>query len=296
MSEEILLMGFGNMGRIHAKALENLGKKVSIFDPRFSNGDRVPSHITVLSPNIPPKYEDFSHVVIATPIETHGRLIRKILETTGNTRILAEKPGVTSLHDLDLIDSPRVSVGVIERHNPVVRFLARVISQDFPLEISFSRISLGSSHKNGMDLFKDLGLHDIDLLHFLFPDTRVKINQCNSKDGFLSLDLDVHSSTPSGMARFIWAERSQEKRRRIAIRFTDFEVLADLIEQKVFVLDRASQLTQEFSIPEEELDPASHQMKDFLRDTRADTFQSHKTFLDVLHYEASTEIGLEGQN
>lgn len=86
----VLIIGYGTMGRIHAKHLSELGVSWDFHDPFVLGGvglDRL---------------ADYSHAIIATPIPTHHEVYRQLEEFPG--RILIEKPVVVLPEQLHVLD------------------------------------------------------------------------------------------------------------------------------------------------------------------------------------------------
>ena len=135
-----LIIGYGRMGKIHARHLDELGVVWDYHDPFVSGG--VP-----LSPN-------YSHVIISTPIGTHFDVYQSLKDFDAS--ILIEKPVVVHQEHLHVFRDERVFAGMVERFNPISQILLnREITS-----LSFTR--------NASDLppICDIAIHDIDLAFF----------------------------------------------------------------------------------------------------------------------------------
>lgn len=152
-----LVVGAGRMGRFHCRALRDLGLDVTTVDRDPAAGA---DHVTV------PMRSRFDVVCIAVPID---QLADEASAWEGHEGwMLIEKPGAPTAqaaHDLaHLLDGQRVAIGYVERFNPQVRTLRRLLD-DAPPPVSarFRRWGLRVSS----DVTLDLLSHDIDLTHHL---------------------------------------------------------------------------------------------------------------------------------
>jgi predicted dehydrogenase len=138
----VLIIGFGKMGRIHAKHLSSMGAAWSHHDPFVPEGvglDRI---------------SEFTHAIIATPIPTHYEVYRRLDAFPG--RILIEKPVVADPEHLSVLDDERVFPGMCERYNPAVQELKAGINSARIVALEFCRSSVAGNPA-------DVGIHDLDL-------------------------------------------------------------------------------------------------------------------------------------
>lgn len=137
---QCLIIGYGRMGKIHARHLDELGIPWDYHDPFVSGG--VP-----ISPN-------YSHVIISTPIGTHFDVYESLKGFDAS--ILIEKPVVVHQEHLHIFEDERVFSGMVERFNPVSQvLLSRPITS-----LHFSR------NASDPPPICDIAIHDIDLAFF----------------------------------------------------------------------------------------------------------------------------------
>jgi hypothetical protein len=194
----VLIVGFGKMGRIHAKHLSEMHVAWSYHDPFLPGGvawDR---------------WRDFTHAIIATPISTHYEVYRQLDAFRG--RILIEKPVVVRPEHLAVLDDPRVFPGMCERFNPAVEALRARVRPEEIVRLEFCRTS-----PNGDPA--DVGIHDLDLFcHFL---DLQGVPECAwEEDEFVAAAGAVRG-------RFRWP-KSLEKRRTVCLATRSTLVRTDL--------------------------------------------------------------------
>jgi len=145
MSQKILIIGYGKMGKVHAKYLTAMGINWDYVDSNISHKE------------IWPKYLNFyTHIIIATPIDTHAEIYNRLCYYAGF--ILIEKPVVVQRNCLNILKDIRVMAGLNERYNPVTQYLKDV--GGIIKKIEFYRDGGGS--------FRDVAIHDIDIAFQIF--------------------------------------------------------------------------------------------------------------------------------
>ena len=153
---KILVFGYGHMGQLHVKFLKLRGHDVFYVDP----ASVLEAHRKV------PDLNDFTHVIIATPIWTHYQIYRQLYGFKG--KILIEKPAVVLKEHFDIFDNENVMVGLSERYNPVIQ----TIKQLDLSEIQFVRFSRSVKNCRG-DTYLELSIHDLDLMFYIFGTSKV---------------------------------------------------------------------------------------------------------------------------
>lgn len=172
----VALVGFGSMGKNHARILNNLEgvELVGICDPVIEkdvNFDqkyfcREVSQLLNL---------DLDYCVISTPTTTHHEIAHKFLSR--RIPILIEKPvtenHASSLELLDLSESSKtiVAVGHIERFNSaLIELKMRLDSNELGriYQISTRRMGPFPIRISDVGVIKDLATHDFDLTAWLF--------------------------------------------------------------------------------------------------------------------------------
>jgi glucose-6-phosphate 3-dehydrogenase len=193
------IVGAGNIGRIHAEAVL-AGTDVSlagVYDVDARKARSMASSLGVPAfASADELYEASTGVVVAAPNRFHAGYALEALER--GRSLLCEKPMAVSLAQAADMrvraaeSSVICAMGFNYRHLGVVREARRRIADHalgrlLHVDIAFKRQSaLTRTHftwRDGMDerctsgALGDLGVHLIDLLHFLF-DTRIDLTSC----------------------------------------------------------------------------------------------------------------------
>lgn len=152
-----LVVGHGHMGRIHARALRDLGYDVETVDPA---PDAEADHLEIPADGL------YAAGAVAVPIPMLATVARQVAPHVN--RLLIEKPMAASYDEaLSLaadLDKRPVCVGFVERFNPQVRRLQeqlRTIGD--PVCSLFTRWN----DRETPDVDLDLRIHDLDLSAYL---------------------------------------------------------------------------------------------------------------------------------
>lgn len=274
--KKMLIIGFGSMGKLHAKYADKLGIEWcwSDFESDAGPSGRFDKHWIVSVPDAV-----YTHAIIATPAHTHGDLLRRFWESREYTKVLVEKPGVTSSGDLPLIQAPHVSVGLVERLNPSFEALSRHVTPGKVLSVDFVRCSARPVSRIAESSFIDVGMHDIDLLLQLFGDNCIEsVTTSRNRNTFCMTANLVEGQ----IARFIWSNETFHKEREIRVRQTDCNFVCDLIDQTVrrYSLSEDNKNVVE-SIYVEKASPLLLEMQAFISGKRIDGYASNKKFLEL---------------
>ena len=122
LKTQVLLVGYGQMGRIHAKYLRKLGVNFSIYDP-FSTKQNVPELLNVAEIcNI--DLSKFTHSIIASPDHIHIINYKQLRGSGFDGKILIEKPAFINDEDLKILQTDnKICVGLVERYNQAIESL-----------------------------------------------------------------------------------------------------------------------------------------------------------------------------
>lgn len=238
------VVGAGNMGRHHIRIMDAHPDVdlVAIIDSDTARAKQHPAaaHTPVFSSL--DELPDVDLALIAVPtqhhLETGLELIRR------GVHILVEKPLAGNPKDAQaLVEAAQsagltLAVGHVERFNPAVNTLARLI--DKPLFISIERLSPQTPHIQDSVVF-DLGIHDIDLACWLAGGYPTEIS--SSGISVYSDTIDAASSIlkfPSGCVVSLQTSRiTNDKIRRITISEKDRFLVADTLHQSIEVRKQA---------------------------------------------------------
>lgn len=210
-----LLIGYGHMGSIHAKYFQG---EWEWYDP-YRSGGRADLQ----------SLDDFTHFVIATPTKNHYDCYQRVKHHPGLK--LIEKPAIDNLDHLHVLDDPKVFVGLVERFNPVISVIKSHIQKAD--EISFVR-TRRVENRNKDKLIHALGIHDIDLLIYLF-DLKKSPKLLNLEQSSEEVKATFDAGIKSNFHWFV----ANEPKCIISIKQKNVEIYADLRLQKVMIDGRS---------------------------------------------------------
>ncbi len=160
------VIGYGNMGKNHARVLSQISSLQAVCDPDSSKLIDCPfktyADVSSLLEN-----EVLDAVVVAVPTKYHKDVVAKIWS---NIQILLEKPIADSITSgQEIIDMfPNIFIGHVERFNPVIlKFMETKETIGDILTFSSTRLGIKPPEGKFNDVMLDLGIHDIDLANML---------------------------------------------------------------------------------------------------------------------------------
>ena len=183
--------------------------------------------------------------IIATPTFTHYKIATKLLNNGCN--ILVEKPLVREIeHGNELIKMSKdlgliISVGHIERHNPVVRRAkAHLENGEWGelITLNSRRVSSFSGRINDVGAILDVGIHDIDNLVYLMNSKPVSVYA--SGGSFNDIMFEDHANIivnfengKSGAIEVNWI--TPMKVRTLSLTCSNVFVELDFIDQEMII-------------------------------------------------------------
>jgi len=181
-------------------------------------------------------------VIIASPTSTHLEYIQLVSKFTPH--IFVEKPLTDSLEttrkvvEMSREKGLRIQVGFIERFNPVITELAKVVPRSSPVvNVDFTRTDRVPDRNLDVDVVLDLMVHDLDLaLYLRGPVVRVQAFG-HEQDGRTALAQAVLVHADGTISRVMASKISEKRIRQISLTCPDMFVEADLL-QKELVLHR----------------------------------------------------------
>ncbi len=239
------VIGTGVMGRNHVRVYSEL-KEVGmtyVYDLNTKAAEEVAAttgaEVCRSMEELLAKAECVS-VVVPTPyhFKTAGEVIAAGVHT------LIEKPlCLTSRECEQLIgqipEGLTVGVGHIERFNPVVTEVARVVQN--PLYVAFHRHNPASARVSGSSVVEDLMIHDIDVaFNVLFPEREYTLTASGTGD--VAAALAAFGRTPVYLSA---SRRSSKKVRSVYIEEEDRTIEGDFMTQEVYVYRKPEAYGQE---------------------------------------------------
>jgi len=239
---DIGLIGVGNMGRNHLRVLSML-KNVNlkfIYDIDKNLLKQYSEQYEVkIAENLEEELKNIEAVVIVTPTFTHYDYIQLCAKYV--KKIFVEKPltdtleNTLNVEELAKKNDLNIQVGYIERFNPVIIELKKLIEENNIVNIDFQRTNKISSRITDVDVITDLMVHDLDLALYLNGDYKSV-----HAYGLIENDMIVFARTTilhtNGTYSNILASRITEKRiRHINLTMEDKYVDCNLLQKEISI-------------------------------------------------------------
>ena len=239
------VIGTGMMGRNHVRVYTEL-KEVGttyVYDLNTKAAEEVAA---ATGAEVCRSMEEFlekvecASVVVPTPY--HFKIEKEVVAAGVHT--LIEKPlCLTAAECEELIglipEDLTVGVGHIERFNPVVTEIARIVKE--PLYVSFHRHNPASARVTGSSVVEDLMIHDIDVaFNVLFPGQECTIRASGTGD--VAAALATFGQTPVYLSA---SRKASKKIRSIYIEEEERTIEGDFMTQEVYVYWKPGAYRQE---------------------------------------------------
>lgn len=236
------VIGLGIMGNNHLRVYSELKDVTEIHG--YDVNQELYSKSNYFSPikyhkDIEDFFSSIDVVSICTPTPYHHLAIKECLERS--IPFLVEKPIFDSLDRVNILEQfeskPLCGVGHIERFNPVITELSRIITPQS--EISFIQIKRhnpSSSRITDITVVEDLMIHDIDLLsNSLGLNINLK-SACGNDNSAVAMFTTTHpyNSVPILISA---SRNSAIKEREIYIELKDKTLKGDLLQQELYEYD-----------------------------------------------------------
>jgi len=306
-----VVFGVGSMGQNHARILSQISNLIGVIDPNEKQGRLIADKFDV------PWYKDHKKVigkidaaVIAVPTIYH----RDVSETLISSGIhcLVEKPLADNVDDAIFINNLAkkkgvvLSVGHIERHNPVVKYAKKAIENrewGDVITMSSQRVSLYPDRIKDVGVVYDLAIHDLDIISYL-AESEVKAlyavggnKDCLDKEDHASIILEFGNGI-KGYCEVSWL--TPMKVRKLSITCTKAYVILDFMDQNIEVYsseyiskDKTNLSNMEYRVnkisPEIICDePLKLELQNFLN--TIEDFGSDKTALPLVHGDEGVKV------
>jgi predicted dehydrogenase len=181
-------------------------------------------------------------VSVCVPTPYHFNTAQRVLAAGVHT--LIEKPLCPTSRECEQLigqipEGLTVGVGQIERFNPVVAEVARVVED--PVYVAFHRHNPASSRVNGSSVVEDLMIHDIDVaFNVLFPGRAYTAHASGTGD--VAAALMSFGRTPVYLSA---SRKASKKVRSIYIEEEDRTIEGDFMAQEVYVYRKPEAYGQE---------------------------------------------------
>ena len=229
------VIGTGTMGRNHVRVYSELKavEEIYVFDLNKDRADRMKEYDAIICDSVEKLLNNVDAVSICVPTKYHFDVAKTVIEK--NIHCLVEKPITLTVSEgeelLDLLRDKNLVVGVghIERFNPIVNEIKKIIKNPYYIEIK--RHNPASARITDSSVIEDLMIHDIDIVfNVLFDEDEYRIysagnsNLCNV---IVTFGDSVTALSASRMA--------SKKIRTIYIEEEDFTIEGDFMAQDIYI-------------------------------------------------------------
>jgi len=277
-----LLIGYGNIAKIHAKYLEAGGKQWDWYDPHVDGGIDYPDNL-----------DCYDSIFILTPERTHYDIHQQLRNSGYEQRIFVEKPAALRWEDFGIFKDSNIFVGLVERYNPAVQTLLKHCDSEKIINVDFSRCCV-AEHSSEASLVEDLGIHDLDLFLQITKLAGLEHQKYRAAVSDVKAQLVgntcVATITGPVIGRFIWSKDTYFKERRIVVRQNDCTFEVDLQEQTVVKhYYHEGKIVSESLYVEKSSPIANEQNAFFCGDAQEDIEQSHDLLLRLIDIEQTVK-------
>lgn len=239
------VIGTGTMGRNHVRVYSELKavEEIYVFDLNKDRADRMKEYDAIICDSVEKLLDNVDAVSICVPTKYHFDVAKKVIEK--NIHCLVEKPITLTVSEgeelLDLLRDKNLVVGVghIERFNPIVNEIKKIIKNPYYIEIK--RHNPASARITDSSVIEDLMIHDIDIVfNVLFDENEYSIysagnsNLCNV---IVTFGDSVTALSASRMA--------SKKIRTMYIEDEDFTIEGDFMAQDIYIYRRPEKYSME---------------------------------------------------
>lgn len=251
------VIGTGHMGRNHVRNLAEETRYfelVGIYDRDAKQAGKVASQYETASfSSMDDLLDQVDAVVVAVPSSLHKEVGLRV--AAHKVHALIEKPLATTEADAREIEKAfrdnklKLAVGHIERFNPVVTELDKLVNKDQIIAIEIHRYSpfSGSGRITDTSVIEDLMIHDIDLVYHLMGDDevvsvtgageRVKSNNTDFATCLMRFGNNAHAVVSASRV-------AQNKERLVTIHTIDRCICADLLMKTLTITKNTDMIVE----------------------------------------------------
>ncbi|HMK15562.1 MAG TPA: Gfo/Idh/MocA family oxidoreductase, partial [Methanomicrobiales archaeon] len=242
---DVGVIGVGSMGKNHARIYSELKavERLFIYDVNRKAAEEMARlHGATACGSVGELLSRAEAVSLCVPTQFHCQVAREII--AAGVHVLIEKPicstaaegeALLSTIPADLV----VGVGHIERFNPIVPEIRKIIRK--PLYLEMKRHNPASARVKGTSVVDDLMIHDIDIaLHAFFHGKPSSLVSAGNDD--VASALMRWGATPVYLST---SRKSSKKIRMCYIEEEEFTIEGDFMAQEIYVHRKPGQYTIE---------------------------------------------------
>lgn len=269
------VIGVGVMGREHARIYKELPEVelVGLYDLNKKSAFLESKRLKCKSfEHISDLFSEVQAVSICTPTSNHFEVVKKALEN--NLSILVEKPFTNliteaqELIDLSISKKLTLTIGHIERFNPIIKALKGIIKGKQVISINITRVGPIPPRIKDVGIILDLGTHDIDLIRYLTGSEFDKIYCVSNKktNGFDDAAVMCFKMANGTIASVETNWFTPYKVRKIEIALMDRLLVGDFMMQEIHEFSgyRVGGAFVTRNIPVKKVEPLKDELKSFI--------------------------------
>lgn len=271
------VIGTGTMGKNHVRIYSELKEveEVYAFNVDKEEMKRLKEYGVIICDSMEELLSKVEMVSICVPTKYHLEVAKRAIEK--GIHCLVEKPITLTVKEgeelVNLLESRDLIAGVghIERFNPIVGEIKRIIKN--PLYVEIRRHNPASSRITDSSIVEDLMIHDIDIVFNVLFIGDYKIYSAGNNDLCTAL-IRFNSSIVSLSA----SRKASKKIRTMYIEEEEFTIEGDFMNQEIYVYRKPGKYsieneryTQENIIEKvlvNKVEPLKEELKTFVRCVR----------------------------
>jgi predicted dehydrogenase len=231
---QVGVIGAGAMGKNHVRVYSELKSvdSIGVFDLNAAAAQEIArQHGAVVYDSLPELLRHMDAVSVCVPTPFHAGVVRQVFGA--GKSVLIEKPVCATAREAGELmkEAPEaitIGVGHIERFNPVVAEIKKIIKK--PLYIEMKRHNPTSARITGSSVVEDLMIHDIDILLNVFFPEPCTISSAGNED-VCSVLMNCNA-IPVALSA---SRKSSKKIRMIYIEEEEFTIEGDFMSQEVMI-------------------------------------------------------------
>lgn len=240
------VIGAGSMGRNHVRILsveKGSFEFAGFYDADQSRANEIAKQFAVTAfPSVEALLEQVDAVTIAAPSSLHKEIALEAVRH--GVHALVEKPLALTSEDAEVISHAfagaglTLAVGHVERYNPVVTELCKLVRHERIMALEVRRYSPYNGRITDADVVQDLMVHDIDLVCNVLMDQKL-LDVFSVGESAVSGKLDYVQSLmrfEDGTVASVGTSRmTQSKVREIVVHTDHSYIAADLLNRSLSV-------------------------------------------------------------
>jgi predicted dehydrogenase len=244
------IIGFGNMGKNHVRLVSEINEfdLIGIYDndPAKSPGPERDNFKFFSTAG--ELFSSAEAVIIASPSSTHHRLALEAAKH--GLHVLVEKPlGIDYKEAIEIRDAFNagnsvLAVGHVERFNPVILEVEKLLEHEEIIAINTRRFSPRDIRIKDVDVVQDLLIHDLDIVVNCLNRSGIKRLHANGRTSYSEYYVDFAHALiefEDGVLATLEASRATEdKVRDIDIHTQNSFIRMDLLNRTVTITRRTN--------------------------------------------------------